>query len=118
MLTNSALQEGIVELMNDIWNRMREFRNVEDFVYVAAPMTSFIAKFCPPHHLNLFLKNVAGVLHSNFAARKDETTGERKGARLELSKKLTECVSECIVAVVNRGGISRRRWRIRGRLLV
>jgi hypothetical protein len=102
-LTNATLAEGILELMNEIWNRMREFRSVEDFVYVAAPMTSFIAKFCSPHYLNLFLSNVAQVLHHNFAARKDEATGQRQGARLELSKKLTECVSECIVAVVSRG---------------
>jgi hypothetical protein len=103
ILTNSTLTEGILELMNDIWNRMREFKSVENFVYVAAPMTGFIAKFCAPHSLNLFLSNVTQILRHNLAGRKDEKTDEQPTARLELSKKLTECVSECIIAVVNRG---------------
>jgi hypothetical protein len=100
-LTQSNLTDGILELMNDVWNRMREFIDVEDFVYVAAPMTSFIAKFCAPHYLNLFLSNVVNLLRRNFSARKDE--GRQGVARSALSKKLTDCVSQCIVAVVEQG---------------
>jgi hypothetical protein len=100
-LTNAALTEGILELMNDVWNRMREFKSVEDFVYVAAPMTAFIAKFCAPHYLNRFLDNVAQVLHHNFAGRKENAKGQMVGSRMELSKKLTDCVTQCIVYTVN-----------------
>lgn len=96
-LTQTTLNEGIVELMNDIWNRMREFKDVEDFVYVAAPMTKFIAKFCSQHYLNLFLTNVAELLRHNFAARQEEGASV---AGKQLSKKLAGCVSECIVAAV------------------
>ena len=96
-LTKTSLTEGIVELMNDVWNRMREFKDVEDFVYVAAPMTKFIAKFCSQHYLNLFLTNVADLLRHNFQAR--EAEAKSIGGK-QLSKKLAECVSECIVAAV------------------
>jgi hypothetical protein len=101
-LTASNLSDGILELMNDIWNRMREFTDVEDFVYVAAPMTAFIAKFCAAHYLNLFISNVVQLLRRNFAGRRDDNRAQAV-VRSALSKKLTACVSACITAVVEQG---------------
>lgn len=101
ILTRTDLKEGVVDLMNDIWSRMREWKNVEDFVFVASPMTRFIAKFCQPHYTNLFLTNVVSLLRQNFASTKDKS-GRRQQAK-PLSKKLADCVTECIIAAVESG---------------
>jgi hypothetical protein len=69
-LINAALTEGIFELRNDAWNRMREFKSVKDFAYAAAPMTAFIRRFCAPHCPNRFLNNFAEVIRHDFAGRK------------------------------------------------
>ena len=107
-LSQASLADGIMDLMNDIWERMRTFKNVEDFVYVAVPMTKFISLFCPPYYLNLFLSNVVQLLRDNFAGRSNNS-GNKKGSKAssaskgtkELSKKLADCVSECITITVN-----------------
>lgn len=102
-LSQASLAEGIMDLMNDIWERMRSFKNVEDFVYVAVPMTKFISLFCPPYYLNLFLSNVVQLLRDNFAGRNNNASKKGKDAKgtKELSKKLADCVSECITITVN-----------------
>lgn len=112
-LSQASLADGIMDLMNDIWERMRTFKNVEDFVFVAVPMTKFISLFCPPYYLNLFLSNVVQLLHDNFAGRSNNNNNNKKGAKTnaktasrgtkELSKKLADCVSECITITVNAG---------------
>ncbi|OHS96304.1 hypothetical protein TRFO_37518 [Tritrichomonas foetus] len=104
-LCNATLAEGIMDLMNDIWERMRSFKNVEDFVYVAAPMAKFISKFCNLYYLNLFLANVVNLLRENFAGRDAVPNRKTKGGRgtKALTKKLAECVSECIMTAVTAG---------------
>lgn len=96
-LCQATLAEGIIDLMNNIWDRMRTFNNVEQFVFVAAPMTEFIAKFCSAYYLNLFLTNVVNLLRENFAARTNVKGS--KGTK-QLTKTLAECVSQSIRTTV------------------
>ena len=100
-LYNATLTDGIMDLMNNIWDRMGKFNNVEDFVYVAAPMAKFISKFCQIYYLDKFLLNVVNLLRENFAGRNADNK-KGKGTK-ELSKKLCECVSDCIVTAVKTG---------------
>ncbi|EAY18986.1 hypothetical protein TVAG_246640 [Trichomonas vaginalis G3] len=93
--------EGVLDVMNLIWTRMKEFKSIDDFIYVAAPLTKYIAKFCSPHYINLFLSNVVSLLKQNFAAR-EMTYNYSQGVR-SLTKKLTTSVMDCIFSTVKSG---------------
>ncbi|KAH0796032.1 UPF0505 protein C16orf62 [Histomonas meleagridis] len=101
-LNNTVISDNVIELMNDIWNRMGAFVNIEDFIYVASPLTKFIAKFCQPHYLNYFLKNVVTLLRKNIQSRKSELNENNNGVG-KLSDKLSNNVSECIIYAVKSG---------------
>ena len=100
-VTNAPTVDGVLEVMNQVWARMKEFGSVDDFVYVAAPLARFIAKFCSPHYLNLFLTNVVSLLKQNFAAR-ESSNGDNIAGR-QLTKRLTASVQEAIFAAVSSG---------------
>jgi hypothetical protein len=97
-LNGASSIEGVLEVMNEIWARMKEFPEVEDFVYVAAPLTRFITKFCSLHYVNLFLTNVVALLKQNFASREIKANSG-SGSR-SLTNRLTSSVMECIFATV------------------
>jgi len=100
-LSKAQSVEGTIELMNEIWNRMRTFTSVDDFITLAAPMTKFISKFCAPHYTNLFLKNVVQLLRRSYSARAASPTAD--SAPVQLSKTLAESVSICIQEAVDAG---------------
>lgn len=101
-LTKSTTNDDIIGLMNNFWNRMSKFTNVEDFMHVASPMTKFIANFCSPHYLNLFLKNVVSLLRKTVASRSKKEDVESLGAN-KISKTLAKNVSDCIITSVSSG---------------
>lgn len=93
--------DGVLDVMNLIWTRMKEFPSIDDFIFVAAPLTQYIAKFCSPHYINLFLTNVVSLLKQNFAAR-EVKQNFAQGVRT-LTKKLTSSVMDCIFSTVKAG---------------
>jgi len=101
-ITEAKKVNNVLDVMNEIWARMKEFPDNEDFVYVAAPLTKFIAKFCSPHYINLFLTNVATILKNNFASRQRSNPGSSISGR-ELTKRLTTSVQGAIFASVDAG---------------
>lgn len=65
------IKTDVVKTTNDIFIRMREYKS-SDFIFVAAPLTKYVCRFCQPRHIDLYLDHVMDVVSTNFEKQESE----------------------------------------------
>jgi len=96
-LSDSVLLPNLIQTMNDIWTRISSFTDSSDFIYVSAPLSWFICKFCPSQYIELYLRQVASKLSNEYSKRNADDPHRI------LSKRVVKSVQECIIAAVDSG---------------
>ena len=88
-------QENIIQITNDLWTRSRDLET-DNFILVAVPLSRFVCRFCPPHHIDAFFLHLLEVIDTKYEKRNVENGHF-------LSDMTVKCVAEIIRNCIEKG---------------
>ena len=91
----SISQDSIIQITNDLWTRCRDLET-DKFIFVAVPLSRFVCKLCPPHHIDAFFMHLLDVIDAKYEKRNVENGHF-------LSEMTVKCVAEIIKNCIENG---------------
>lgn len=87
---------NVIDVMNEVWSFANSFEDVNQFMSISSPFTTFIVNFCPYHYIEIFLSKVIQMLRQNFSVRDDWITKSSRQVTSSLIKSIKESIFKTI----------------------